>query len=142
MTQLFYFLSIKIIDLKFQVTVQYLIFPKKIFINHYGSYNDRAARGTNRLSLHAYARALDIVNFNLLDETGRITRISTNVRNYRGTTKIFYDEFRQCWKEKMPASCTPNQTEYKGSIGIPQSPLGGNNLHNDHIHLSYALCGG
>lgn len=116
--------------------------PVKLFINHMGSYNDRNARGSSRLSMHAYARALDIANFNLVDTVGKTTRVSTHVRNYTGATKKFYDEFRQCWKEQMPASCTTNQSEYKGSIGIPTSPLGGNSLHNDHIHLSYALCAG
>ncbi|MGE4131283.1 MAG: hypothetical protein AB7F86_06570, partial [Bdellovibrionales bacterium] len=30
--------------------------PAKIFINHVGSYNDRPARGSTQLSMHAYAR--------------------------------------------------------------------------------------
>lgn len=116
--------------------------PREVFVHHLGSYNDRTARGSSSLSMHAYARALDIAMFNLYDREGKITRISTNVRDYQGPTKIFYDHFRQCWREKMPSSCTSSHAEYKGSIGIPGSPLGGNSLHNDHIHLSLALCAG
>lgn len=116
--------------------------PNHVYVNHDGSYNDRDARNTTRLSMHAYARALDIAAFLLYDGADKVSRISTNVRNYKGVTKSFYDEFRQCWKEAMPASCSPGKTEWKGSIGIPSSALGGNSLHNDHIHLSYALCAG
>ncbi|HMN67957.1 MAG TPA: extensin family protein [Bdellovibrionales bacterium] len=115
--------------------------PSKIFVNHMGSYNDRLGRGSSSLSMHAYARALDIANFNLHDGT-KVTKISTHVRNFKGVTKTFYNEFRQCWKEAMPSTCKAGKSEYKGSIGIPSSALGGNSLHNDHIHLSYALCAG
>ena len=116
--------------------------PQRVFVNHDGSYNNRKARNSKRLSMHAYARALDIAAFNLVDAAGKVTKISTNVRNFRGTTKVFYNEFRQCWKEAMPKSCRNGMTEAKGSIGIPSSALGGNKLHNDHIHLSYAPCAG
>jgi hypothetical protein len=114
--------------------------PRRIFVNHVGTYNNRSARGSRRLSMHAYARALDIANFNLYDSRGQLTRVSTHVRNFRGRTAVFYNEFRQCWRETMSRNCRPGQTEYKGSIGIPRSALGGNNLHNDHIHLSLPLC--
>jgi len=45
--------------------------PVQIFIRHLGSYNDRKARNSTRRSNHAYARAWDIVNFNLYDENGK-----------------------------------------------------------------------
>jgi hypothetical protein len=116
--------------------------PARLFIRHWGSYNDRAARGSTRLSMHAYARALDIVNFNLYDATGKLTRISTHVRNYSGSTAVFYDEFRACWKASIPSSCRSGDTESSGSIGFPGSKAGGNTLHNDHLHLSFPLCAG
>jgi hypothetical protein len=116
--------------------------PERIFINHVGAYNNRNGRGSKNLSMHAYARALDISKFNLIDGAGRLTQISTHIRDFKGKTKIFYNEFRACWKEAMPSKCKPGDREYKGSIGIPGSDLGGNKLHNDHIHLSFAQCGG
>lgn len=116
--------------------------PNRIFIKHLGSYNDREARGSSRLSNHAYARALDISNFNLYDKNGKLYRVSTLLRNYKGSQAKFYDEFRQCWSESMPSGCRPGKTEYLGSIGHRSSKLGGNTLHNDHIHLSLPLCAG
>jgi hypothetical protein len=116
--------------------------PAKVFINHFGSYNDRNARGSSRLSNHAFARALDINNFNLFDVNGNRTQISTNVRNYSGITAKFYDRFRDCWKATLPRACGSSSEEGDGSIGIPRSKLGGNSLHNDHIHLSLPQCAG
>lgn len=116
--------------------------PSRIFINHLGSYNDRTARNSTRLSNHAYARALDIANFNLVDSDGQNHRISTHLSQYSGRQAQFYDEFRDCWQESLPSNCTSGKTEYKGSIGHRSSRLGGNSLHNDHIHLSYPLCAG
>lgn len=116
--------------------------PVRAFIRHLGSYNDRNARGSGRLSNHAYARAWDIVNFNLVDSRGRNHRISTHINHYRGSQARFYDEFRDCWQESLPSSCRPGNTEFRGSIGHRSSKLGGNTLHNDHIHLSYPLCAG
>ena len=116
--------------------------PARIFIRHIGSYNDRAARGSTRLSMHAYARALDLVNINLYDSRGALSRISTHVRDYKGSTAVFYDEFRACWKSTMPSGCRSGDTEYSGSIGFPGSKAGGNTLHNDHLHLSLPLCAG
>jgi len=115
---------------------------QKVFINHLGSYNDRTARNSTRKSNHAYARALDIKNFNLVDSNGNISKVSTLLRDYKGKQAVFYDEFRQCWKDSMPSSCRSGNTEYKGSVGHKSSKLGGNTLHNDHIHLSFPLCAG
>ncbi len=115
---------------------------QKVFINHLGSYNDRTARNSKRLSHHAYARALDIKNFNLVDNKGNNIKVSTLLRDYSGSQAKFYDSFRQCWKDSMPSSCSPGKTEYKGSIGHKSSKLGGNSLHNDHIHLAFPLCAG
>jgi hypothetical protein len=116
--------------------------PKKVFVRHIGSYNDRTARNSTRLSNHAYARAWDIVNFNLYDQEGKLFKVSTLSRDYKNEQAQFYDEFRQCWKESMPATCKAGNTEYQGSIGHPASKLGGNTLHNDHLHLAYPLCAG
>jgi len=115
---------------------------QKVFINHLGSYNDRNARNSSRKSNHAYARALDIKNFNLVDSRGRVTKVSTLLRDYKGKQAKFYDDFRACWKDSMPSSCRRGKSEYKGSIGHKSSKLGGNTLHNDHIHLSFPLCAG
>lgn len=115
--------------------------PVRIFLKHFGTYNDRNARGGSNLSMHAYARALDIVNFNLYDSKDGLTRVSTHVRDYKGKTAVFYDRFRECWRQGMPAVCK-GKSEGVGSIGHPSSNLGGNTLHNDHIHLSLPLCAG
>lgn len=116
--------------------------PARVFVRHWGSYNDRPARGSTRLSMHAYARAIDIVNFNLYDAKGTLKRISTHVRDYSGANAVFYDEFRACWKATIPSSCRSSDTESSGSIGFPGSKMGGNTLHNDHLHLSFPLCAG
>lgn len=116
--------------------------PTKIFVNHLGSYNDRTARNSTRLSNHAYARALDIKHFNLVDINGKNYRVSTLLREYFGQQAKFYDSFRQCWKDALPSSCRPGNTEYQGSIGHKSSKMGGNTLHNDHIHLSFPTCAG
>lgn len=116
--------------------------PEHVFINHVGTYNDRDARGSNSLSMHAYARAIDLGYISLFDNLGKKIRFSTNVRDYKGANKKFYDEFRQCWKETMPKKCQSGGRESSGSIGIPSSALGGNSLHNDHIHLSFPPCAG
>ncbi len=115
--------------------------PARVFIKHFGSYNNRNSRGGSSLSMHAYARALDIVNFNLYDANNVLTRVSTHVRDYKGKTALFYDRFRECWRQAMPAVCK-GKSEGSGSIGHPESNLGGNTLHNDHIHLSLPLCAG
>lgn len=115
---------------------------EKIFINHLGTYNDRRARNSKRLSNHAYARAMDIKNFNLVDKRGRKHKVSTLLRDYKGKQAKFYDGFRQCWKNSLPKRCRPGQREYKGSVGHKASKLGGNTLHNDHIHLAFPTCAG
>ena len=91
--------------------------PAKVFLRHLGTYNNRNARGSNSLSMHAYARAIDIAKFILYDREGRMTQVSTNVKDYEGQTKVFYDSFRQCWKDSLLSSCTPGKREYKGSVG-------------------------
>jgi hypothetical protein len=116
--------------------------PSYVFIRHLGTYNDRVARNSTRLSNHAYARAMDIAYFNLYDEEGSRIRVSTLLRDYSEEQAAFYDEFRDCWKESIEEQCNPGQTEYKGSIGHRSSKLGGNSLHNDHIHLSFPICAG
>jgi len=116
--------------------------PHSAFIRHIGTFNNRDARGSSRKSMHAFARALDLVNLNLFDSQGRKTLISTHVRDYDGATAQFYNSFRLCWAESMPSSCSPGQTEYLGSIGHTSSQLGGNSLHSDHLHISYPLCAG
>jgi hypothetical protein len=115
---------------------------QKVFINHLGSYNDRNARNSSRKSNHAYARALDIKHFNLVDSKGKVSKVSTLLRDYKGSQAKFYDNFRDCWRKSMPSKCRSGQSEYKGSIGHKSSKLGGNTLHNDHIHLSFPLCAG
>lgn len=115
--------------------------PEKVFINHLGSYNDRNARNSNSLSNHAFARALDIKNFILIDRNNRVNRVSTLLRDYVGRQAKFYDSFRQCWKDSL-RNCRSGQREYKGSVGHRASKLGGNTLHNDHIHLSFPTCAG
>lgn len=116
--------------------------PVSIFVRHVGTFNNRDARGATRKSMHAFARAIDLVNINLFDSTGRETRISTHVRDYSGATAIFYDELRKCWADSLPPACAPGQIEHLGSIGHTSSQLGGNSLHSDHLHLSYPLCAG
>lgn len=116
--------------------------PVYVFVRHLGTYNDRNARNSTRLSNHAYARAWDIVNFNMYDVNGNLHRVSTYKRDYVGQQAEFYDEFRDCWKESLPAACKPGQTEYQGSIGHTSSKLGGNSLHNDHLHLAFPVCAG
>lgn len=112
--------------------------PTRLFINHFGCYANRSVRGGSSLSNHALARALDVSGMVLIDGNGKETRVTSNVSGYRGSNKIFYDAFRQCWKDSLPRSCRGQ----KGSIGIPSSALGGNSLHRDHIHLEFpARCG-
>ncbi|MGZ3770459.1 MAG: hypothetical protein ACXVCP_18410 [Bdellovibrio sp.] len=116
--------------------------PQKVFLRHLGTYVDRNARNSTELSMHAYGRAIDIAKFILYDRLGAVTQVSTNLRDFKGATVKFYNSFRECWKETLPSTCRPGDREYVGSIGIPKSALGGNDLHNDHIHLSFPLCAG
>lgn len=116
--------------------------PDRVFLTHWGTYVNRNARGSTSLSMHALARAIDIVKFVVYDRDGKSVQISTNVKDFKGSTVKFYNSFRQCWKDTMPSRCRPGQREYTGSIGIPGSALGGNSLHNDHIHLSFPTCAG
>ena len=116
--------------------------PSRIFLRHLGTYVSRNGRGSSSLSMHAYARAIDIAQFNLYDSQGRVTSMSNAMRDYKGATAVFYDSFRQCWKDTLPKSCVPGKAEYKGSIGHPKSALGGNSLHTGHIHLSFPMCAG
>ena len=114
--------------------------PVKIFIHHLGTYNNRRTRDGTRLSLHAQASAMDIVKFELFDNSGNSQTVSTFRRHYRGSQAAFYDEFRDCWKESLPEKCTAEKIEYKGSIGHETSKLGGSSLNNDHLHLSLPYC--
>lgn len=105
--------------------------PSGVFLSHLGSYNNRSKRGGGGLSEHAFARALDIAGFQLRIPGQKSIVVPANVGSYSGKNRAFYDSFRACWRDNLPRSCG------KGSIGIPRSELGGNNLHNDHIHLEY-----
>ena len=117
--------------------------PVRAFIRHWGTYSNRRVRNGKTLSLHARARAMDIVKFRLFDEKGTKYEVSTLRRHYRGNQAVFYDEFRDCWKNSLPGECTfSRRGEYLGSIGHPASRLGGDSLHNDHLHLSFPLCAG
>ena len=117
--------------------------PTKVFINHWGTYSNRRVRNTRRLSLHARARAIDIVYFDIFDNNGRRYRISTFKRHYKGKQAVFYDEFRYCWRDSLPRKCAIDRgSEFVGSIGHPKSKLGGDSRHNDHLHLSLPLCAG
>ena len=116
--------------------------PQRVFINHIGTYVNRASRGSTTLSMHAYARGIDLAKIILIGSDGRRTSVGLNVRDYKGAAAKFYDSFRQCWKESMPSACKAGQREYRGSIGNPKSAMGGNNLHNTHIHLSFPFCAG
>ena len=117
--------------------------PKYIFINHVGTYNNRTVAGSGTLSFHAYARAMDISSFNLIDDEGKRVNISTHINKFKGATIPFYNEFRQCWKESLASKgCKPGDREYKGSIGHTKSAMGGNSSHADHIHMSFPFCAG
>lgn len=116
--------------------------PRKVFIRHLGTYVDRNGRNSNNLSMHAYARAIDLAKLILFDGQGSKLSVPLTQADYSGPTKKFYDSFRQCWKDSLPSKCQPGQSEYKGSIGHPGSALGGNSLHTKHIHLSFPFCGG
>ncbi len=116
--------------------------PAKFFIQHLGTYSNRRIRNGRELSLHARARAMDIGRFHLFNEEGvRYAVISTYRRDYHGRQAVFYDEFRDCWRASLPGNCAfSRRGEYAGSIGHPASKLGGDSLHNDHLHLSFPLC--
>lgn len=116
--------------------------PARIHLNHAGCYQNRNVAGSGHLSLHALARAIDIYNINLYDSQGKLTRISANVSQYRGTNKKFYDAFRRCWQRNLPSRCKSGGRESSGSIGIPGSEMGGNSAHADHLHLTFPPCGG
>ena len=116
--------------------------PYRVFMNHLGTYNDRNVAGSSELSFHAYARAMDIAKFNLIDRQGNVTLISTHIRDFDGPTVPFYNEFRSCWASTLEATCSPGDREYRGSVGHTESDMGGNSLHADHIHLSFPFCGG
>lgn len=115
--------------------------PVRTFIRHMGSYNDRNARNSTSLSMHAYARALDVAAVRLFDVEGKLKVFDTNIMFYKESNAGFYDAFRECWRKTFP-TCKSGQREYVGSIGHPDSDLGGNTLHNDHIHLSFPFCAG
>lgn len=114
--------------------------PSRVFIRHLGTYVNRNGRNSSTLSMHAYARAIDLAKLNLFDTQGTLTPVKLTMKDYSGANAKFYDSFRECWKDTLPTKCTPNQREYKGSIGHPKSALGGNGLHTAHIHLSFPLC--
>ncbi len=110
--------------------------PVRVFINHMGTYADRNVV-TKALSLHAYARAIDIGRMTLYDGQGRATHFHTLINYYSGANAVFYDEFRQCWKESMPSKCGKWA---ETSIGHVKSKMGGNGVHYNHIHLAFPFC--
>lgn len=116
--------------------------PRKVFVRHLGTYVNRDGRNSDSLSMHAYARGIDLAKFNLFDSQGNKNAIPLTKADYKGATKNFYDSFRQCWKDSLPSTCRPGLREYKGSIGHANSSLGGNSLHNGHVHLSFPFCAG
>lgn len=116
--------------------------PRKVFVRHLGTYVNRNGRNSSNLSMHAYARGFDMAKFIISDSQGTRRSVPLTKVEYKGNNKTFYDNFRQCWKDSLPSSCRPGLREYKGSIGHAGSALGGNNLHNGHIHLSYPFCAG
>jgi hypothetical protein len=116
--------------------------PESMFIRHIGTYNNRNSRGSTTLSLHAYAKGIDLAKFILFNANGSTTVINNTMKNYSGANGAFYDSFRQCWKDSLPATCKPGQREYQGSIGHPNSAMGGNSLHTGHIHLTFPPCAG
>lgn len=116
--------------------------PRGIFVHHLGTYVNRNGRNSDSLSMHAYARGFDLAKLILTDGQGGKTFVPLTKLDYKGPTKQFYDSFRQCWKDSLPSACRPGLKEYKGSIGHASSALGGNSLHEKHIHLSLPFCAG
>ncbi len=117
--------------------------PARLHLNHAGTFSNRTVAGTEMMSLHALGRAIDINAFNLYDSNNKVTRISTNIRDYRGKTKAFYDSFRSCWRKSLPRSCQGRYSrEQEGSIGLPGSAEPNNGAHADHLHLTFPPCGG
>ncbi len=114
--------------------------PVKVLIHHLGTYNNRQTRDGRRLSLHALAAAMDIIKFRLFESSGNSYIVSTFKRHYHGSQAVFYDEFRNCWKQSLPDKCTSGKIEYEGSIGHTASKLGGSSTNNDHLHLSLPYC--
>jgi len=116
--------------------------PRKVFVRHLGTYVNRDGRNSDTLSMHAYARGIDLAKLNLFDSQGNKIPVPLTKADYKGATKTFYNSFRQCWKDSLPSACRPGLREYKGSIGHANSALGGNSLHDKHIHLSFPFCAG
>lgn len=116
--------------------------PEQIYLRNLGTYANRNGRGMSVLSMHAYARAIDIAKIILADGSGKLTHVNLHVNNYRGANAVFYDTLRSCWKATMPKACKPGLRESVGSIGHPKSVMGGNRLHDNHIHLSFPFCAG
>lgn len=116
--------------------------PERVFLRHLGTYNNRLGRGSTQLSMHAFARGIDIAKFILYDKQGSQTQVNSSIAEYRGSNAKFYDAFRACWKQALPSACRPGMREANGSIGHAKSALGGNSLHNGHIHLSFPPCAG
>jgi hypothetical protein len=118
--------------------------PVKLHVNQAGVYQNRTIAGSNRMSLHALARAIDINAFILVDAEGNKTKISTHISQYnRGRTKSFYDSFRNCWKQSSRKTCPGGMSrEDEGSIGHPKSERPHNWDHADHMHVSFSSCRG
>jgi hypothetical protein len=116
--------------------------PERVFLRHLGTYVNRNGRGSTELSMHAFARAIDIAKFILYDKQGTEIQVVNSIAAYKGANAKFYDSFRECWKQSISATCRPGQRESNGSIGHAKSALGGNSLHNGHIHLSFPPCAG
>lgn len=70
-----------------------------MFIRHIGTYNSRNSRGSSTLSLHAYAKGIDLAKFIIFNTNGSTTVINNTMKAYSGANGAFYDSFRQCWKD-------------------------------------------
>lgn len=118
--------------------------PVRIYVRHLGTYEDRGVitkelSAQVALSLHAYGRAIDIAGINMYDTQGRVTKFSSHINDYKGSNALFYDEFRQCWKDSMPSTCGKWA---ETTIGHVKSKMGGNAVHFNHIHTAYPPCAG
>lgn len=117
---------------------------EKIYLTVSNTYRNTNVAGSNRISLHAYARAMDINKISYLDKNNKIIgSFSSHVRDFQNSTtnQIMYNKFRECWRQSLGSKCLSRYSrEHEGSIGIPGSDLGGNNAHLDHIHLSTPDC--
>lgn len=102
-----------------------------------GIYSYRKSNN-GKLSIHAAGRAIDVVTLKIFLDNGETYQYPMNVSK---RDKNFYNDFNNCWRKKIAATC-PNAGWAKNTTdGCGVIDAHDNRAHHNHVHIALPFCG-